>query len=63
MISPTKAGKVFLWTLVLTGACLAQNTTEEPKYYHLDLVVKDVEGGKVINTRPIRRRLQRVRSL
>jgi hypothetical protein len=35
--------------LVLAGAALAQ--TEAPKFYKLDYVVKEVEGGKVVNSR------------
>jgi len=55
MISQTKLGRVFLSTIIMTGvmagACLAQSATEEPKYYHLDFVVKELESGKVINVR------------
>ena len=51
MISPTKLAAVFLSTIVLTGTCLAQNAAEAPKYFHLDFVVKELESGKVINTR------------
>lgn len=51
MTSQTKLGIVFLSAVVAAGTCLAQKPTEEPKYYHLDFVVKELESGKVINTR------------
>ena len=51
MISQTKLGIVFLSTIVMAGACLAQSTAEELKYYRLDFVVKELESGKVINAR------------
>jgi hypothetical protein len=51
MISPTKLGIVFLSSIVMAGACLAQSGHEEPKYFHLDFVLKELESGKVINAR------------
>jgi hypothetical protein len=51
MISPTKLGMVFLSSIVMAGTCLAQGGHEEPKYYHLDFAVKEMESGKVINAR------------
>jgi len=48
---------VTLGLVPLTAAiCLAQGegakaTAEQPKYFHLDLVVKELDGGKVINAR------------
>ena len=51
MISQTKLGIVFLSSIVMAGACLAQNTGDALKYYHLDFVLKELESGKVINTR------------
>jgi hypothetical protein len=51
MISQTKLGIVFLSSMVMAGTCLAQGGHEEPKFYHLDFVVKELESGKVINAR------------
>jgi hypothetical protein len=55
MISQTKLGIAFVSTIIMTGimtgTCLAQSGREEPKYYHLDFVVKELESGKVINAR------------
>ena len=51
MISQTKLGIVFLSSIVMAGACLAQNTGDALKYYHLDFILKELESGKVINAR------------
>src|SRR5580658_9484874 len=51
MISQTKLGIVFLSSMIMAGTCLAQSGHEEPKYYHLDFAVKELESGKVINAR------------
>ena len=51
MISQTKLGMVFLSSIVMAGTCFAQSGHEEPKYYHLDFVVKELESGKIINAR------------
>jgi hypothetical protein len=51
MISQTKLGIVFLSSMIMAGTCLAQSGHEEPKYYHLDFVVKELESGKVSNVR------------
>jgi hypothetical protein len=42
--------------LLTAGVCAAQSegakpAPEQPKYFHLEFVVKDLEGGKVINAR------------
>jgi hypothetical protein len=42
--------------LLTTGICAAQgegakSAAEQPKYFHLDFVVKELESGKVINAR------------
>ncbi len=40
--------------VLIAGTCLAQsdkNKDEQQKFYHLDFVVKEVDGGKVINSR------------
>ena len=39
-----------LLALLMAGACFSQ-TVETPKYFHLDFVVKELEGGKVTNSR------------
>jgi hypothetical protein len=51
MISQTKLGIVFLSSIMTAGTCLSQTATEAHKFYHLDLVVKEVESGRVINAR------------
>lgn len=48
--------RAFLLGLLLAGASLGQNEAantpaSEPKFYHLDFVVKEVEAGKTINAR------------
>jgi len=47
--------RIFLVMVALAGSlCLAQTndaSKESPKFYKLDFVVKDVEGGKVITAR------------
>ena len=46
-----------LWpaALLVAGTCFAQSeerrVVEEPKYFRLDFVVKELEGGKVISAR------------
>jgi hypothetical protein len=42
--------------LLTAGICAAQGdnakpAAEQPKYFHLDFVVKELEGGKAVNTR------------
>jgi hypothetical protein len=42
--------------LLTAGVCAAQNesarsTPQQPKYFHLDFAVKELDGGKVINSR------------
>jgi hypothetical protein len=51
MTSRSKLGIMFLSAVVAAGTCFAQKPTEDAKYYHLDFVVKELESGKVINTR------------
>jgi len=36
--------------LALAGTALAQ-TADQPRFYKLDFVVKEVEGGKTVNSR------------
>jgi hypothetical protein len=51
--------RTFFIPVILAGGCLAQNQPAkaggepdaEPRYFHLDFVVKEVEGGKIINAR------------
>jgi hypothetical protein len=40
----------FLAVTIFAGTCLAQ-TPEAAKFYKLDFVVKEVDGGKVLNAR------------
>ena len=56
MRNQTKMGLAFLFAAVLAGHAFAQGETakpaaEEPKYFHLDFVVKELENGKVTNSR------------
>jgi|SRR5579862_8114300 len=48
----TIAGGIMIW---MAGACFAQNDSaraaEPSKYFRLDFVVKEVEGGKTMNAR------------
>ena len=44
-----KLAAAALMALCMASACLAQNA--ESKFYRLDFVVKDLEGGKVVNAR------------
>ncbi len=38
--------------IAAVGSCYAQDkVVEDPKFYRLDFVVKEVEGGKVVNAR------------
>lgn len=51
--------RTFLIALLVAGGCLGQNESAkpgaspapEPKYFHLDFVVKELEGGKTVNSR------------
>ena|SRR5689334_18781317 len=48
--------RILLYSMLLAGSCLAQNEAAKPpapeeKFFHLDFVVKEVEGGKTINSR------------
>jgi hypothetical protein len=49
--------RTFLAVVMAAGGCLGQKEAAsgtgaaEPRYFHLDFVVKEVEGGKTINTR------------
>jgi hypothetical protein len=55
----TMLTRAFLLAVIVAGGCLGQNEPAkatggppaEPKYFHLDFVVKELEGGKVINAR------------
>ena len=42
-----------LISVLIAGTCFAQTEKkdEQQKFYHLDFVVKEVDGGKVINSR------------
>jgi len=56
MQNPTKTGMAFLFAAVLAGHAFGQGETakpagEEAKYFHLDFVVKELENGKVTNSR------------
>ena len=41
---------LYLMGLAMAGTAFAQ-TVDTPKFYKLEFVVKEVEGGKVVNTR------------
>lgn len=41
---------IFLTGMLFAGTCFAQNP-ESSKFYKLDFVVKEVDGGKVLNAR------------
>ena len=51
--------RTFLFAVIVAGGCLGQNepakagggAAAEPKYFHLDFVVKELEAGKTINSR------------
>lgn len=51
--------RTFLLTVLMAGGCFAQSEPPkaaapqpaEKKYFHLDFVVKELEGGKTINAR------------
>ena len=49
--------RTFLVAVVMAGVCLGQSEpanaggTAERRYFHLDFVVKELEGGKTINAR------------
>ena len=51
--------RTFLFAVIVAGGCLGQNEpakagggpAAEPRYFHLDFVVKELEGGKTINAR------------
>lgn len=56
MRNQTKMGLAFLFAAVLAGHAFAQGESakpaaEERKYFHLDFVVKELENGKVTNSR------------
>jgi hypothetical protein len=36
---------------LLAGICFAESASDQEKYYHLDFVVKELDGGKVVNAR------------
>ena len=51
MLKTTRAAVI---AIMMAGACLAQNQGKEAdnaKYFHLDFVVKEVDGGKVVSAR------------
>lgn len=48
--------RTLLLAILMTAGCFAQTEPAKPqppekKYFHLDVVVKELEGGKVINSR------------
>jgi len=51
--------RTFLLAVIVAGGCLGQTEpakaeggpAAEPRYFHLDFVIKEMEGGKTINTR------------
>ena len=51
--------RTFLLAMIMAGACLGQTEpakaggapAAEPRYFHLDFVIKELEGGKAINAR------------
>jgi len=49
MRNGTKLGLALVY-MVVVGTCFAQNAAE-PRFYRLDFVLKELEGGKIINTR------------
>jgi hypothetical protein len=54
MLMTKKFGAAFLIVALIAGNCLAQTETgkdEQHSFYHLDFVIKEVDGGKVINSR------------
>jgi len=44
-------GAALLLMALMAGACLADQPAPPAKFYKLDFVVKEVESGKVVNTR------------
>ncbi|SRR5579871_4453205 len=42
---------VSLWLAVLTATACFANDAEPPKFYRLDFVVKEIDGGKTLNGR------------
>jgi hypothetical protein len=50
-----KFAMVYLAAVLAAGTCFAQGDekkpTEEPRYFRLDFVVRELEGGKVISAR------------
>jgi hypothetical protein len=57
MLNKMVSGAAMLMALTASSTCFAQSDTAKPvaveqaKYYHLDFVIKELEGGKVINSR------------
>jgi hypothetical protein len=54
MLDTKNFAAAFLITVLMAGACFAQSETkkdEQQKFYRLDFVIKEVEAGKVINSR------------
>jgi hypothetical protein len=55
----TMLTRTFLFAVIVAGGCLGQNEpakagggpAAEPRYFHLDFVIKELEGGKTINAR------------
>ena len=55
MFNLTKLAITCVCVPLITGACFGQSESgkaaEQPKYFHLDFVVKELDGGKVVNAR------------
>jgi hypothetical protein len=54
MVNRKRFGAAFVIAALLAGSCLAQSEKakdEQQKFYHLDFVVKEVNCGKIINSR------------
>jgi hypothetical protein len=54
----TMLTRTFLLGVIIAGGCLGQSepakaggTATEPRYFHLDFVVKELDGGKTVNAR------------
>jgi hypothetical protein len=55
MRNRTKPSLILLFAAIFSGQAFAQGesakSAEQPKYFHLDFVVKELESGKVTNSR------------
>jgi len=55
MSDQTKLAIACVFVVLTAGSCFSQNeaakAAEQPKYFHLDFALKELEGGKVLNAR------------